>query len=99
MVDAQIHPLHIGLQRVAEQLDAGNVHRHHIAGGKLAGIGLQLHVAIPRGNGVCTQHRRVFAQVFQRVLQRGGAADGVAVRVFMAQQQHILGVQQPADQL
>ena len=95
MVDAQLDLIHILLQGIAEQLNACHVHCHHMGGGELALEALNVQIIILRGNGVVAQHRRLLVQRVKGPVQCRAAAQSVAVRVFMAQYEHIVHVTQP----
>ena len=96
MVDAQLHMGRIILHVVlfAEQLDAGHIHRHHEGRGKAAVKGGDVHIIVHFGDGVAAQHRRGAAKALQRLAQRARAAHRVTVRVFVAQDQHLVGAAQ-----
>ena len=97
MVDAHVDAACIFRDGIAEQLDARHVHGYRVAGRELACVQADVHIIIPGRDGVRAQHGHCFAQALQRPVQRGGAADGVAVRVFMTDQQHVFRFQQPAQ--
>ena len=86
MVDTQVHVFGVLLHivAVAEQLDAGHIHRHHKGGGETGVEAADLHEIIQGRDRVAAEHGNVLAQRFQRQVQRPGTADGVAVGVLMA---------------
>ena len=69
---------------LAKQLDAGYVHRHHRLGLKLAleqpGVG----EGVAGGDGVGAEHRSIFIQRFERVVEGAAAAHRIPIRVFVA---------------
>ena len=99
VVDAQVHMGRVFLHivAVAEQLDAGHVHRHHETGGEAGVVQAQLHIPVQAGDRVAAENGRVFPQRLQRQVQRTCASDGVTVRVLVAQDQDILGRAEPHD--
>ena len=96
VIDAQVDMLGVILDIivVAEQLDTSHVHRHHKGGGEAAVVHGDLHVIIHGRNGITAQHSGGLAQVLQCLAQRSARADGIAVRVFVAQNQDVIGAQQ-----
>ena len=86
MVDAQVYMFGVlgHIVAVAEQLDAGHVHRHHKTGREAAVKHRDGQERIHGRNGIAAQNRSGLAQLLQRQTQRRTRADGVTVRVLMA---------------
>ena len=78
------------LLRSPNKLDARNIHRHHKRGAEAAVKHRDGHVVVHGRDGVAAQHGGVFAQLLQRKAERRARADGVTVRVFMAQNQDVI---------
>ena len=96
MVNAQIDVLGIFLNVVAlpEQLDAGHIHRHHKGGGEAAVKHAAGHIVIHGRNRVTAQHGGILAQLLQGKAERRAGADGIAVRILVAQYQDVICSQQ-----
>ena len=96
MVDAEIdvaaelrHPVVL-----AEELEACHVHGHDDLGLELAFVQTRVGKRIPAGNGVGAEHRRCFVQRTERVVQGAAAANGIPIRVFVAQNQNVIRSQE-----
>ena len=96
VVDAEIdvaaelrHPVVL-----AEELEACHVHGHDDLGFELALVQTRVGKRIPAGNGVGAEHRRCFVQRTERVVQGAAAANGIPIRVFVAQNQNVVRSQE-----
>ena len=74
----------------AKQLHAGHVHGHHGLRLKLALEQPRIGEGVAGGDGVGAEHRCIFVQRFQRIVQGTAAADGIAIRVFVTQDQYVV---------
>ena len=96
VVDAEIdvaaelrHPVVL-----AEELEACHVHGHDDLGFELALVQTRVGKRIPAWNGVGAEHRRCFVQRTERVVQGAAAANGIPIRVFVAQNQNVVRSQE-----
>ena len=96
VVDAQVYMACVLRHTVifAKQLQTGHVHRNHGAGLELALEQPWVCKGIAGRNGIGAEHRCCFFQRFERIVQGAAAADGVTVRVFVAQNQNVVRSQQ-----
>ena len=75
---------------LTKELDAGHIHGHHGLGLKLALEQAWVGKRIPGGDDVGAEDSRVFVQRLKGVVQRAAAANGITIRVFVAQNQNIV---------
>ena len=96
VVDAQVHMACVLRHTVifAKQLQTGHIHRDHSAGLELALEQPWVRKGVAGRNVIGAEHRRCFFQRFERIVQGAAAADGVTVRVFVAQNQNVVRSQQ-----
>ena len=92
VVDAQIDVLSVipDVVALAKQLDTGHIHRHDERRAKAAVKHRDGHIVVHGWDGVAAQHRGVFAQLLQGKAERRARADGIAIRVFMTQDQDVI---------
>ena len=92
VVDAEIHMAGELRHPVvfAKELDACHVHRHDDLRLEFALVQAGVGKRIPSGDGVGAEHRRCFIQRTERIVQGTAAADGITVRVFVAQNQNVV---------
>ena len=74
----------------AKQLYTGNIHSHHRFGLKLSFEHVRIGERIPGGNDIGAEHRCLLIQHFQSTVQGTAAANGIAVRVFVTQNQNVV---------
>ena len=92
VVDAQVYMARELRHTVvfSKQLHAGDIHRYHRLRLKLTFEHMCVGKRIPVGNGIGAEHCHVFIQCFQCTIQRAAAANGIAIRVFVTQNQNVV---------
>ena len=93
VVDAQIDMAAVAGHAVAlaKQLQPGHVHGNHRFRLELALEQVRIGKGIAGRDRVGAEHRCILVQSFQGIIQGAAAADGITVRVFVAQDQNVVG--------
>ena len=92
VVDAQIDMAAVAGHAVAlaKQLQPGHVHGNYRFRLELALEQVRIGKGIAGRDRVGAEHRCILVQSFQGIIQGAAAADGITVRVFVAQDQNVV---------